>query len=106
MGEDAIAYTPANAETTAIVNYAQDIKVNVTVTKSINEARRQVQGTQITIQNHKTTPIQILIQQEINGYTLVTSTPSATRVGSTLSWTTSIDAKGTATIYYEWEHNW
>jgi len=50
--------------------------------------------------------IQILIQQNINGYTLVTSTPPAIRVGPTLSWVINVDADGTATIYYEWEHYW
>jgi hypothetical protein len=106
MGEDSIDYTPVDAETTAIVNYAYDIKVNATVTKSINENNYQVQGTEITVQNHKTTNIQILVCEDINGYTLVTSTPSATRVGSVLSWVINIDAGSSATMYYEWEHHW
>jgi hypothetical protein len=106
VGEDSIGYTPENAETTAIVNYAYDIKVNATVTKSINDNNYQDQGTEITIQNHKTTNIQILVNQDINGYALVTSTPSATRVGSVLSWIINIDAGSSATIYYEWGHHW
>lgn len=106
MGEDSINYTPINGETTAIVNYAQDITVNSTVTKSVNDSRHQVQGTQITIQNHKTVDIQITIQQDINGYTLDVCTPSATRTGSTLTWTLQVSAGDKTTIYYEWEHNW
>ena len=106
MGEDSTNYTPANAETTAIVNYAKDVKVNATVTKSVNDSHHQVQGIEITIQNHKTTSIQITVQQDINGYTLDVCTPSASRVGSTLTWTIWIDARDKATIYYEWEHNW
>jgi len=106
MGEDNTDYTPANAETTAIVNYAKDIKINATVTKSVNNGSHQVQGTEITIQNHKTTSIQITVQQDINGYTLDVCTPSASRVGSTLTWTIWIGASDKATVYYEWEHNW
>jgi hypothetical protein len=106
MGEDSIAYTPMNGDTTAIVNYAEDITVNSTVTKSVNEGNHQVQGTEITIQNHKTTNIQITIQQDINGYTLDTCTPPAIKVGSTLTWTVHLNAGDKATIYYEWEHNW
>jgi hypothetical protein len=106
MGEDSITYTPANAETTAIVNYAEDIKVTSTITKSVNDGNHQVQGTQITVQNHKTTSIQITVQQDINGYTLDVCTPSATRVGSTLTWQIQLDTGDKATLYYEWEHNW
>lgn len=106
IGEDSIAYTPVKGESTAIVNYAYDIKVTATVTKSIYENSHEIRGINITIQNYKTTGIQILIQQDINGYALFTSTPSATRVGSTLSWTMNVDANSTAAIYYEWEHHW
>jgi hypothetical protein len=106
MGEDGIAYTPVKAESIAIVNYAYDIKVTATVTKSIIESRYEDQGTNITIQNHKLTSVQILIQQDINGYALVSSTPSPTRVGSTLSWIMDVDADSTATIYYEWQYSW
>ena len=106
VGEDSIPYTPIKGESIAIVNYAYDIKVTRTVTKFIDEYHHKVQGISITIRNHKTTSIQILIQQSINGYTLVTSTPPATRVGPTLSWVINVDADSTATIYYEWEHYW
>lgn len=106
MGEDNTGYTAVNGESIAIVNYAYDIKVTVTVTKSILESRYQDQGINITIQNYKPGGVQILIQQDINGYDLVSSTPSATRVGSTLSWTINVDANSTATIYYEWQHSW
>lgn len=106
VGEDSIPYTPVKGKSIAIVNYAYDIKVTSTVTKSIDEYHYRVRGTTITIRNHKTTCIQILIQQSINGYTLLTSTPPATRVGPTLSWVINVDADGTATIYYEWKHSW
>ncbi len=106
MGEDSIEYTPVNAESIAIVNYADDIKVTSTVTKSINQNNYQDQGINITIQNYKPTSIQILIQQDTNGYDLVSTTPQATIVGSTLSWIINVDANGTATIYYEWQHSW
>jgi hypothetical protein len=106
VGEDSIPYTPVEGESIAIVNYAYDIKVTKAVTKSIDEYRHEVRGINITIRNHKTLSIQILIQQNINGYTLVTSTPSATRVGAILSWVIDVDADSTATIYYEWEDYW
>ena len=106
MGEDSIGYTPVNGESIAIVNYAYDIKATSTVTKSISESRYEDQGITITIQNYKPINVQILIQQDIYGYDLVTSTPQATRVGSGLSWVISVDANSTATIYYEWQHSW
>jgi hypothetical protein len=106
VGEDSIPYIPVKGESVAIVNYAYDIKVTKKVTKSIDGYRHQVRGINITIRNHKTISIQILIQQEINGYTLITSIPPATRVGSTLSWVIDIDADNTTTIYYEWERRW
>ena len=106
VGEDRIPYTPVNGKSVAIVNYACDIKVTSEVTKSVNGYNYRVRGITITIRNHKNTSIQVLIQQSINGYTLVTSTPPATRVGPTLSWVINVDADGTATIYYEWKHSW
>jgi hypothetical protein len=106
MGEDSIGYTPVKGESIAIVNYAYDIKVTSTVTKSVMQSRYEDQGINITIQNHKPASVQILIQQDINGYDLVSFTPLANRVGSTLSWTINLDANGTATIYYEWQHSW
>jgi hypothetical protein len=106
VGEDSIPYTPIKGKTIAIVNYAYDIKVTRKVTKSIDGYHHEIRGITITIRNHKTTSIQTLIQQNINGYTLVTSTPPATRVGPTLSWVIDVDADSTATIYYEWEHYW
>ena len=106
VGEDSIPYTPVKGESVAIVNYAYDIKVTGTVTKSIDEYYHRVQGINITIRNHKTTSIQILIQQSIDGYTLVMSTPPATRVGPTLSWVINVGADCTAAIYYEWEDSW
>jgi len=108
MGEDSIPYTPKKGESIAIVSYAYDIKVTQAVTKSVYDYnyRHETQGISITIRNHKDTKIQILIEQNINGYTLVTSWPPANRTGSTLSWTMNVDADGTATVYYEWERNW
>jgi hypothetical protein len=76
------------------------------VTKSISQSNYADQGINITIQNFKPINVQILIQQDIDGYQLVTSTPTATRVGSTLSWIINVDANGTVTIYYEWQHSW
>jgi hypothetical protein len=105
IGEDSIGYTPVNAESVAIVNYAYDIKVIATVTKSIEQSGYEDQGTNITIQNYKPTNIQILIQQDINGYDLVSSTPTTTQVGSTLSWVINVDSNSTATIYYEWQYS-
>jgi hypothetical protein len=106
IGEDSIGYTPVNGESTAIVNYAYDIKATSTVTKSISQSNYMDQGITITIQNFKPINVQILIEQDIYGYELVTSAPNATRVGSGLSWVISLDANGTATIYYEWQHSW
>jgi len=106
VGEDSIGYTPVNAESIAIVNYAYDIKVTATVTKSIEQNNYEDQGINITIQNYEPTSIQILIQQDTNGYDLVSTTPQATLVGSTLSWVINVEVNGTATIYYEWQHSW
>lgn len=106
VGEDSIAYTPVDGEAVVIVNYAYDIKVSKQIVKNIDEHYHRVQGIEITIRNHKSTGVQILIQQNIYGYTLVTSDPPATRVGSTLSWIIDVDAEATTTIYYEWEHYW
>lgn len=106
IGEDSIPYTPTKAESIAIANYAQDIKVSTNVTKAIDESHHQVRGTTITIENHKTTDIEILIEQDIGGYTLLASDPSATRVGGVLSWVINVGADSAATIYYEWEHYW
>jgi len=106
IGEDSIPYTPVKAESIAIANYAYDIKVTTTVTKSIDQQYYDLRGINITIRNHKTTGIQILVQQDINGYTLLDSNPPATRVGGTLSWVVNVDADSIAMLYYEWEHHW
>jgi hypothetical protein len=106
IGEDAIEYTPVNAESIPVVNYAYDIKVTSTVTKSIVQSNGyEDQGINLTITNHKSTGIQILIQQYIYGYDLVSSTPPASRVGDTLSWTINVNPNQTTTIYYEWQTN-
>lgn len=106
VGEDEIPYTPVNGKCIAIVNYAYDIKVTRKIVKSIEEYRHTVRGIEITIRNHKNVDIQILVEQNINGYTLVTSSPPATRVGPILSWVIKIKANSKETIYYEWEHYW
>jgi len=105
IGEDSINYTPVNAESIAVVNYAYDIQVTSTVTKSVVQGDYQDQGINLTITNYKSTSVQILIQQYIDGYDLVSSTPPASRVGSTLSWTINLDSNQTTTIYYEWQTN-
>ena len=107
IGEDAISYTPVNAESIALVNYAYDIKVTLTVTKDIvqNNPYYEDQGINLTITNYKSTGVQILIQQCIGGNDLVTSTPPASRVGPILSWTINLNPDQTATIYYEWQTN-
>lgn len=106
VGEDSIPYTPKKGESIAIVSYAYDIKVTQTVTKSIYDNRHEAHGINITIRNHKDASIQVVVEQDVNGYTLVTSSPPANRTGPTLSWTMNVDADGTATIYYEWERYW
>jgi hypothetical protein len=105
VGEDSISYTPVKAECIAIVNYADDISVTSTVTKSIIQSNYEDQGTNITITNYKPTSIQILIQQDLYGDTLVTTTPSATQIGTTLSWTLNVNPDETTTLYYEWQNN-
>jgi hypothetical protein len=105
VGEDSIDYTPSNAESIEVVNYAYDIKVNSTVTKSIVQNGYEDQGITLAVTNYKSTSIQIMIQQDIDGYTLVSSTPPANRTGSTLSWTITLDPGNTTTIYYEWTYN-
>jgi hypothetical protein len=106
IGEDAISYTPVKAESTLLVNYAYDIKVTSTVTKSIAQVGYEDRGITLTITNHKSTSVQILIQQYIDGYNLTSSTPLASRVGPTLSWTINLDPNQTTTIYYEWNYKW
>lgn len=105
IGEDSINYTPVNAESTALVNYAYDIIVSSTVTKYVVQNNCVDEGINLTITNYKLTSVQILIQQYIDGYNLVSSTPPANRVGSTLSWTINLNSNQTTTIYYEWETN-
>jgi len=108
IGEDAISYTPVNAESIALVNYAYDIKVTSTVTKLITNSNGigyEDEGINLTITNYKSTSAQVLIQQYIYGYDLVSSTPPASRVGPTLSWTISLNPNQTTTIYYEWQTN-
>jgi hypothetical protein len=105
VGEDSIGYTPVKAESIAVVNYADDIRATATVTKSIIQGSYEDQGTNITITNYKPTSVQILIQQDTYGYTLVASAPSATTVGSTLSWTINVNPDETATVYYEWKNS-
>jgi hypothetical protein len=105
IGEDAIIYTPMNAESILVVSNAPDIQVISTVTKSVSGYNYWDQGTTLTITNYKSTNIQDLIQQEIYGNNLVTSTPQATRAGSTLSWTINLNPNETATIYYEDQNN-
>jgi hypothetical protein len=106
IGEDAIDYTPVNAESIALVNYAYDIQVTSTVTKSIVQSNGyEDQGINLTITNYKSAGIQILIKQYIYGYDLVSSTPPASRVGSTLSWTINVNPNQTTTLYYEWQTN-
>lgn len=105
VGEDAITYTPVNAESILVVSSAPDIQVISTVTKSVTQGNYWDQGTNLTITNYKSTNIQILIQQEIYGSNLVTSTPQATVVGSTLSWTISLNPNETTTIFYEYQNN-
>ncbi len=105
IGEDAINYTPVNAESIALVNYAYDIKVTSTVTKLVQSGGYEDQGINLTITNYKSSSVQILIQQYINGYDLVSSTPPASRVGPTLSWTINLDPNQTTTIYYGWQTN-
>jgi len=106
IGEDSIGYTPVNAESIAIVNYADDIRVVATITKLVTQNYYEDQGTNITITNYKPTSVQVLIQQDIDGYNLVSSTPSATRTGSVLSWTMNVEPNASATMYYEWDHSW
>jgi hypothetical protein len=106
MGEDSIGYVPVNGEATTIINYAEDITVNATVTKYVSDSHHTVQGTQITAQNHKTVDIQITIQQDTYGYPLNVCTPPATQTGSTLTWTLQVKAGNATTVYYEWEHDW
>ncbi|HXX86943.1 MAG TPA: hypothetical protein VEH86_00660 [Candidatus Acidoferrum sp.] len=106
IGEDSIGYTPVNAESIAIVNYADDIQVVATVTKLVMQSNYEDQGTNITITNYKPTSVQVLIQQDIDGYDLVSSTPSATRTGSVLSWIMNVEPNASATMYYEWDHSW
>jgi hypothetical protein len=106
VGEDSIAYTSVDGEAVVIVNYAYDIKVSSQIVKNIDEYHHRVQGIEITIRNHKSIGIQILIHQDIHGYALVTSNPPASRVGSTLSWIVDLDAEASTIIYYEWEYYW
>jgi len=105
IGEDALSYTPVNAESILVVSSAPDIKVISTVTKSVTQGNYWDQGINLTVTNYKTTNIQILIQQDIYGSNLVTSTPQATIVGSTLSWIINLGPSETTTIYYEYQNN-
>jgi hypothetical protein len=103
IGEDSINYTPVNGESIALVNYAYDIQVTSTVTKYVVQGSYVDEGINLTITNYKSTSVQILIQQYIYGYDLVSSTPPASTVGPTLSWIVNLNPNQTTTIYYEWQ---
>ena len=105
IGEDTINYTPVNGESIALVNYAYDIQVTSTVTKYVVQGSYLDEGINLTITNYKSTSVQILIQQYIYGYDLVSSTPPASTVGPTLSWIVNLNPNQTTTIYYEWQTN-
>jgi len=104
VGEDQLKYTPVKGESTAIVNYAYDIKVQKETVKEVHEYHRDVWGIQITIRNFKDSDIVIIVQQSLPyRCNLLTSNPEATVKGSTLTWTIELDGGETATIYYEYE---
>jgi len=103
-GEDQLKYTPVKGQSTVIVNYAYDIKVQRDTVKEVHEYNRDVWGIQITIRNFKDSKILIVVQQSLPYRSnLLSSNPEATVKGSTITWTIEVDDGETSTIYYEYE---
>jgi len=103
-GEDQLKYTPVKGQSTVIVNYAYDIKVQRETVKEVHEYNRDVWGIQITIRNFKDSKILIVVQQSLPYRSnLLSSNPEATVKGSTITWTIEVDDGETSTIYYEYE---
>jgi hypothetical protein len=103
-GEDQLKYTTVKGQSTVIVNYAYDIKVQRETVKEVHEYNRDVWGIQITIRNFKDSKILIVVQQSLPYRSnLLSSNPEATVKGSTLTWTIEVDDGETSTIYYEYE---
>jgi len=103
-GEDQLKYTPVKGQSTVIVNYAYDIKVQKETVKEVHEYHRDVWGIQITIRNFKNSNILIVVQQSLPyRCNLLSSNPEATVKGSTLTWTIELDDGETSIIYYEYE---
>ena len=103
-GEDQLKYTPVKGQSTVIVNYAYDIKVQKDTVKEVHEYNRDVWGIQITIRNFKDSKILIVVQQSLPYRSnLLSSNPEATVKGSTITWTIEVDDGETSTIYYEYE---
>jgi len=103
-GEDQLKYTPVKGQSTVIVNYAYDIKVQKDTVKEVHEYNRDVWGIQMTIRNFKDSKILIVVQQSLPYRSnLLSSNPEATVKGSTITWTIEVDDGETSTIYYEYE---
>lgn len=103
-GEDQLKYTPVKGQSTVIVNYAYDIKVQRETVKEVHEYNRDIWGIRITIRNFKDSDILIVVQQSLPYRSnLLSSNPEATVKGSTLTWTIEVDDGETSTIYYEYE---
>ena len=103
-GEDQLKYTSVKGQSTVIVNYAYDIKVQRETVKEVHEYNRDVWGIQITIRNFKDSDIRIVVQQSLPYRSnLLSSNPEATVKGSTITWTIEVDDGETSTIYYEYE---
>ena len=103
-GEDQLKYTTVKGQSTVIVNYAYDIKVQRETVKEVHEYNRDVWGIQMTIRNFKDSKILIVVQQSLPYRSnLLSSNPEATVKGSTITWTIEVDDGETSTIYYEYE---
>jgi hypothetical protein len=103
-GEDQLEYTPVKGQSTVIVNYAYDIKIQRETVKEVHEYDRDVWGIQITIRNFKDSQILIVVQQSLPYRSnLLLSNPEATVKGSALIWTIEVYDGETSIIYYEYE---
>lgn len=107
VGEDNLRYTPKGDESSIIVSYAYDVKVE---SKTISEEHTYSKDTytkQVIIENFKNVSITIKIEQSLPyKANLLSSTPTANLEGKTVSWKVDVDANGSLVITYNYEVVW
>ena len=107
VGEDNLKYTPKEDESSIIVSYAYDVKVE---SKTISEEHTYSKDTytkQVTIENFKNVSITIKIEQPLPyKANLLSSTPTANLEGRTSWWKVDVDKNENFIITYTYEVVW